>query len=164
MLTLGPALDLTTWRAMRREMELRHHKWDAQVGDETGLSRAPLLISRPAWLELAGLSETLFEETRRDGGSLREPRCPPPPMPSNGSPGSIGSPNGSRTLGRSAAATAPTANFGRKAANPHALSDRRLESPPRSPPGTISQVTLRWGLPQRMERPQGSWHDQITIV
>jgi glutathionylspermidine synthase len=65
VLKLGPSLDLKTWRALRRGMELRHHKWDAQVGDEAGLSNTPLLMSRAAWLELAGLGEQLFEETRQ---------------------------------------------------------------------------------------------------
>jgi glutathionylspermidine synthase len=45
-------------------MELRHQKWDAQVGDVTCLARSPLLLARSAWLELARLAEKLFAETR----------------------------------------------------------------------------------------------------
>ncbi len=45
-------------------MELRHHKWDAQVGDELALSDASLLVSRSAWSDLARLAEEVFAETR----------------------------------------------------------------------------------------------------
>lgn len=70
MLKLGPPLDPKTWRELRRLMELSHHKWDAHVGDETALSQTPLLMPRAAWLELAGLSETLFDETLQAEGEL----------------------------------------------------------------------------------------------
>jgi Glutathionylspermidine synthase preATP-grasp len=50
-------------REIRRVMELRHFKWDAQVGDVSTLGPAPLLITSSAWRDLAGLAERLFGET-----------------------------------------------------------------------------------------------------
>lgn len=62
-LELGPALSPATLRRIRRTLELHHQKWDTQVGDVSGLARAPLLIKRAAWQELAGLAQALFAET-----------------------------------------------------------------------------------------------------
>ncbi|HWA73888.1 MAG TPA: glutathionylspermidine synthase family protein [Polyangiaceae bacterium] len=44
-------------------MELRHFKWDAQVGDTSVLSALPLLMGSASWRELEELSERLFAET-----------------------------------------------------------------------------------------------------
>ena len=64
MLKLGTPLEPRKFRELRRLMALRHHKWDAQVGDDLALSDAPLLMSRSAWSDLAHLAEALFTETR----------------------------------------------------------------------------------------------------
>lgn len=48
---------------VRREMELAHCKWDAQVGDVSTLAPFPLLIRGAAWGELVALTEALARET-----------------------------------------------------------------------------------------------------
>lgn len=48
---------------MRRELELSCGKWDAQVGDDTALAPAPLLLGRGQWRELSRLARCLYEET-----------------------------------------------------------------------------------------------------
>lgn len=48
---------------LRREMELSHCKWDAQVGDVSTLAPFPLLIEIEDWRELALLAEQLAAET-----------------------------------------------------------------------------------------------------
>src|SRR4051794_24947639 len=53
----GPSLDPATSCEIRREMELSHCKWDAQVGDVSAIADFPLLISRATWAELAHLAE-----------------------------------------------------------------------------------------------------------
>jgi hypothetical protein len=60
---LGPPLADDVFRVIRREMELSHFKWDAQVGDVTSLARFPLLIDPATWRELAELAEMLATET-----------------------------------------------------------------------------------------------------
>jgi glutathionylspermidine synthase len=50
-------------REMRRRMELRGFKWDAQVGDVAVLAAYPLLMRARDWEELARLAEQLFGET-----------------------------------------------------------------------------------------------------
>jgi glutathionylspermidine synthase len=64
-LRLGRALEPGVLAELRRVMELRHFKWDAQVADGSSLAPHPLLLSHAAWHELAGLAERLFEETVR---------------------------------------------------------------------------------------------------
>ena len=44
LVRVGPALGADAAREVRRVMELRHFKWDAQVGDVTTLASFPLLI------------------------------------------------------------------------------------------------------------------------
>jgi glutathionylspermidine synthase len=48
---------------IRRCMELRHCKWDAQVGDVAVLSKTPLLLGTASWNELSELAQRLFTET-----------------------------------------------------------------------------------------------------
>jgi glutathionylspermidine synthase len=62
-LRAGRAVEAGALREIRQTMELRHFKWDAQVGDTEVLSPTPLLIGSVGWRELAGLSEQLFAET-----------------------------------------------------------------------------------------------------
>ena len=62
-LRVGPRLDDAVMREVRRVMELRHHKWDAQVGDVTTLAPFPLLMDRTTWSELSSFAEQLFGET-----------------------------------------------------------------------------------------------------
>src|SRR6478735_8827689 len=62
-LSLGEPLSDRALRRIRRELELHHHKWDAQVGDQTALAATPLLLSESAWLELSRCAEALFTET-----------------------------------------------------------------------------------------------------
>jgi glutathionylspermidine synthase len=63
LVRVGPSLDIAAARELRRCMELRHFKWDAQVGDVTTLAPFPLLMSAAAWRELATLAEQLGAET-----------------------------------------------------------------------------------------------------
>jgi glutathionylspermidine synthase len=60
---LGKALEPGVVQEIRRAMELRHFKWDAQVGDAAVLCQTPLLIDSASWDELAELAERLFDET-----------------------------------------------------------------------------------------------------
>jgi glutathionylspermidine synthase len=60
---LGEPLEPDVRADIRRTLELRHFKWDAQLGDVEILSAAPLLMSRSAWNELASLAVRLFDET-----------------------------------------------------------------------------------------------------
>jgi glutathionylspermidine synthase len=62
-LRAGRAIEARALREIRRTMELRHFKWDAQVGDTAVLSPTPLLIASAGWRELAELAERLFVET-----------------------------------------------------------------------------------------------------
>lgn len=71
-LRLGAPLPPNRWRAIRRRLELDHQKWDAQVGDETALACAPLLMRLHDWRELEVLAETLFNETLRAEQELLE--------------------------------------------------------------------------------------------
>jgi len=60
---VGEQLDAGAMREIRRRMELRYFKWDAQVGDVMALAPAPLLMSSASWLKLATLAKRLFHET-----------------------------------------------------------------------------------------------------
>lgn len=62
---IGRVLAAEALREIRRKMELRHFKWDAQLGDTAILAQAPLLIESARWAELATLAERLFDETLR---------------------------------------------------------------------------------------------------
>ncbi len=62
-LRVGPTLPAEVLHEIRRAMELRHFKWDVQVGDVTSLAPFPLLIGAADWRELAGLAEQLAVET-----------------------------------------------------------------------------------------------------
>jgi glutathionylspermidine synthase len=48
---------------IRREMELVHCKWDAQVGDVSTLTPFPLLVSTATWNSLSAQAEALAAET-----------------------------------------------------------------------------------------------------
>jgi hypothetical protein len=72
LLKLAAPLEPRKFRELRRQMALRHHKWDAQVGDELALSDAPLLMSRSAWADLARLATELFAETHAVEDELLE--------------------------------------------------------------------------------------------
>jgi glutathionylspermidine synthase len=60
---LGASVSDERLAAIRRELELNHCKWDTQVGNQTSIADAPLLMSRTAWCGLSSLAEQLFEET-----------------------------------------------------------------------------------------------------
>src|SRR6266542_4041486 len=62
-LRVGPRLALGLARELRRTMELRHFKWDAQVGDVSTLAPFALLMRTASWDELARLAEQLYGET-----------------------------------------------------------------------------------------------------
>jgi glutathionylspermidine synthase len=62
-LRIGRRLSRAQFSVIRRRLALEHCKWDAQVGDDTALSSAPLLLARSSWEELALLAEQLFAET-----------------------------------------------------------------------------------------------------
>jgi glutathionylspermidine synthase len=63
VLHFGKELPPEAFRRMRRELELSCGKWDAQVGDDTALAPAPLLLGRGQWRELSRLARCLYEET-----------------------------------------------------------------------------------------------------
>jgi glutathionylspermidine synthase len=60
---LGEPLVPALRAEIRRTLELRCFKWDAQIGDIDVLSRAPLLLARSDWHELATHAVRLFRET-----------------------------------------------------------------------------------------------------
>jgi glutathionylspermidine synthase len=60
---LARPLDGRLFGELRREMELRHCKWDAQVGDLAALAPTPLVIEPETWNELAESAEALAAET-----------------------------------------------------------------------------------------------------
>lgn len=63
MIRWGPELASEAFRELRSTLELAHCKWDAQVGDETALAPAPLLLRGDDWSALRALAEQLFAET-----------------------------------------------------------------------------------------------------
>jgi glutathionylspermidine synthase len=63
VITAGRPLDHAAMQEIRRVMELRHHKWDAQVGDVATLAPFPLLLRSTVWNELSALAQRLFHET-----------------------------------------------------------------------------------------------------
>lgn len=62
-LRFGAPISEDAFAEIRREMELAHCKWDAQVGDVSTLLPFPLLIHEAAWRELVALTEALARET-----------------------------------------------------------------------------------------------------
>jgi hypothetical protein len=70
-LRVGPTLPEEELEELRREMELSHFKWDAQVGDVMSLAPFPLLLSAHTWSELSSLAERLTAETRAIEDELR---------------------------------------------------------------------------------------------
>lgn len=58
----GAALEPRHFAAIRRELLLRHCKWDPQVGDVSTLAPFPLLMPSRCWRELETLAERLTRE------------------------------------------------------------------------------------------------------
>jgi len=79
---LGTGVSAERLAGIRRELELNHCKWDAQVGNQTSLADAPLLMSRTAWFELSSLAERLFDETVAVEVELLERQRPAPDLES----------------------------------------------------------------------------------
>lgn len=69
---VGRGLDAAAFAELRREMELAHCKWDAQVGDVSTLAPFPLLVDEATWSELAHLAEQLAAETAQMEAALLE--------------------------------------------------------------------------------------------
>jgi glutathionylspermidine synthase len=63
LVAAGATIDAGAFAEIRREMELAHCKWDAQVGDVTTLAPFPLVVREATWRELADLAERLARET-----------------------------------------------------------------------------------------------------
>ena len=57
-------IDSAAFGAIRRRAIFDCCKWDPQVGDAAVISRAPLIVDRAAWTEVAALAEALARETR----------------------------------------------------------------------------------------------------
>ncbi len=68
---VGERLDRPSFAALRREMALRHCKWDPRVGDVEALCDTPLILRPDAWRELAALAEALDRELRAAEDELR---------------------------------------------------------------------------------------------
>ena len=56
-------LDAQAFHELRRRAMFDCCKWDPQVGDACVIARAPLVISRSAWDEVAAIAEALARET-----------------------------------------------------------------------------------------------------
>ncbi|HJZ76970.1 MAG TPA: glutathionylspermidine synthase family protein [Vicinamibacterales bacterium] len=56
-------LDARAFADLRRRAMFDHCKWDPQIGDACVIARAPLVIARAAWREVAGIAEALARET-----------------------------------------------------------------------------------------------------
>lgn len=59
----GSRLAADAFAEIRREMELAHCKWDAQIGDVTTLADFPILLGAAEWAELVESAEQLTAET-----------------------------------------------------------------------------------------------------
>lgn len=57
-------LDPRVFAELRRRAIFDCCKWDPQVGDTCAIARAPLIVSREAWTEVARIAEALARETR----------------------------------------------------------------------------------------------------
>ncbi|HEX5214928.1 MAG TPA: glutathionylspermidine synthase family protein [Vicinamibacterales bacterium] len=57
-------IDSAAYGALRRRAIFDCCKWDPQVGDAAVIARAPLVVNRDAWTEVAALAEALARETR----------------------------------------------------------------------------------------------------
>ena len=63
-LRLGPQVSDVAAAEIRREMELRHCKWDTQLGDVSVLAVPwPIVMPASAWAHLRELAERLASET-----------------------------------------------------------------------------------------------------
>src|SRR5207253_7699747 len=62
-LRAGHVLDDEVYCSIRRRMVLDYCKWDPQVGDVSTIGGFPILLSRPAWDELAAAAEEATTET-----------------------------------------------------------------------------------------------------
>src|SRR6185503_19357411 len=56
-------LDYAAFATVRRRAIFECHKWDPQVGDVSTIARHPLVVTRAAWAEVAGLATALAAET-----------------------------------------------------------------------------------------------------
>src|SRR5262249_17224449 len=56
-------VDARAFADLRRRAMFDHCKWDPQIGDACVIARAPLVIARAAWREVAGIAEALARET-----------------------------------------------------------------------------------------------------
>jgi hypothetical protein len=61
-LSVDPLSD-EAFAQLRRRAIFDCNKWDPQVGDTCAISRHPLVITRPAWVEVSSLAEALARET-----------------------------------------------------------------------------------------------------
>ncbi len=59
---LGKPIPADHLRSIERTLQLRHFKWDIQVGDTSVLSPQPLLIARSAWDWLCARAEQATRE------------------------------------------------------------------------------------------------------
>jgi hypothetical protein len=61
--TLAPPIDAGALRSIERQLHLRFHKWDTQVGDVSVLCEHPLVLPGAEWDRLCASAEALAAET-----------------------------------------------------------------------------------------------------
>jgi glutathionylspermidine synthase len=72
---LAPPIDPSALRSIERQLHLRFHKWDTQVGDVSVLCEQPLLLPSDEWSYLRASAETLAAETEElESVILENPR------------------------------------------------------------------------------------------
>jgi hypothetical protein len=72
---LASPIDRSALRSIERQLHLRFHKWDTQVGDISVLSEQPLVLPRSEWDRICASAEALAAETEHlESLTLEEPR------------------------------------------------------------------------------------------
>jgi glutathionylspermidine synthase len=73
--TLAPPIEPGALRTIERQLHLRFHKWDTQVGDVSVLCEHPLVVQGSEWDRVSAAAEALAAETEQlEARTLERPR------------------------------------------------------------------------------------------
>jgi glutathionylspermidine synthase len=73
--TFAPPIEPGALRTIERQLHLRFHKWDTQVGDVSVLCERPLVVSGSEWDRICAAAERLAAETEQlETRTLESPR------------------------------------------------------------------------------------------
>ncbi len=74
-IALAPPIDPSALRSIERQLHLRFHKWDTQVGDVSVLCEHPLVLPGREWDRICASAEALAAETENlESLTLEKPR------------------------------------------------------------------------------------------